>query len=256
MKFATLLTLTSITLASALVSSASASAFTSASASASVPGQNETPPVKVPAQFNKIYFPEGFDSNDHVQIVGEGLFRNTCYRPATESVVIDETTKTIRVGPVAYEYSGFCMQVILPFQRVVDVGILKVGHWKVIETDGQNQRLLGVVPVQPALSLAPDEDVYAPVSQAYFEQKGSVSEVTLSGNFPNNCMSLDDIKVSVQKEALVIQPFAKYGPDLKCVTGAYPFKKTLTVSGLSTGRYLLHVRSMNGNAINSLVDVR
>src|SRR5690606_29287612 len=111
----------------------------------------------------------GFDSNDHVQFVGEGLFRNTCYRPATPFAMVDHDRKQIRVGPVAYEYNGLCMQVILPFERVIDVGILKPGAYEVIqEPDG---RLLGTIPVKVARSADPDDHLYAPVSQAFFRQK-------------------------------------------------------------------------------------
>ncbi len=100
-------------------------------ASATVSDINVDPVVRRPAIFQKIYVPSGFDSNDHVQIVGEGMFRNTCYRPAPSSVRVVEATKTIYIGPIAYEYAGLCLQVVLPFERTIDVGILKAGLWKI-----------------------------------------------------------------------------------------------------------------------------
>jgi hypothetical protein len=96
-------------------------------------------PTRVTATYDRIYVADGFDSNDLVQITGEGMFRNTCYRQAETSVKIDETTHTISLGPVAYEYSGLCLQVVLPFQRVIDVGILKSGRWTVEQ--GAHQKL-------------------------------------------------------------------------------------------------------------------
>jgi hypothetical protein len=217
-------------------------------------GQAE--PARVGAVFNKIYAPGGYDSNDHIQFVGEGIFRNTCYRPAQESVQVDSGTRTITVGPVAYEYSGFCLQVILPFQRVVDVGILKVGNWKVIETNGTSKALLGTISIQPALTNNPDDALYAPINQAFFQQKGSISEITLTGEFPNSCMALEDVKVTVEKEAVVIQPFAKMDVASACRDGKFEFTKTVSVTGVREGRYLLHVRSMNGNAVNTLIDIK
>ena len=65
--------------------------------------------------------PDGFVSNDTAQIVGEGMFSNSCYRHAETTVRVDHVNKTIHVGPVAYKYNGYCLQVILPFDRVVDV---------------------------------------------------------------------------------------------------------------------------------------
>lgn len=215
----------------------------------------QTSPTKVSALFNKMYAPGGFDSNDHVQFVGEGHFRNSCYRPAPESVRIDETAKTISVGPVAYEYSGFCLQVILPFQRVVDVGILSAGNWEVLEKDGNTKLSLGKITIAPALSNNPDDSLYAPVSQAFFHQSGNVSRFTVTGNFPNSCMKLNDVKVTLEKEVIVLQPFAELALRENCTSGSFPFSKIVSIKAIPTGRYLLHVRSMNGNAVNNLIDV-
>ena len=88
-------------------------------------------PSKVGVSFNKVYVPEGFDSNDTVQFVGEGLFANSCYRPAETRVTVDHAAKTITVGPVAYMYQVLCLQVILPFERVIDVGVLHEGEYTI-----------------------------------------------------------------------------------------------------------------------------
>ena len=212
-------------------------------------------PVRVGATFSNVYIPEGFDSNDHVQIVGEGLFRNTCYRPAPGSLKVDESTKTISVGPVAYEYSGFCLQVILPFNRVVDVGILKPGTWQVVQTAGPTVQQLGEIHVVPALTNSPDDFLYAPISQAFFQQNGLMSDVFLTGEFHSSCMALETVKTSVQKDVLVLQPIAKMASGPGCKDGTFAFSKKVELGFVPKGHYLLHVRSMNGNAINTLVSV-
>lgn len=212
-------------------------------------------PTLVGATFNKMYVPTGFDSNDNVQFVGEGRFRNTCYRPAPGSLKIDEATKTITVGPVAYEYSGFCLQLILPFQRVIDVGILKPGIWRVVEGVPPSVTMLGEIQIARALTESADDYLYAPISQAYFQQQAGWSSVLLSGEFASNCLKLDSVKVIIQKEVIVLQPIAKLEPFLKCVEHTTHFSKRVSLPNLKPGRYLLHVRSMNGNAINSLVNV-
>jgi hypothetical protein len=220
---------------------------------ASLAKAQSTDPVRVPALFGKAYVPNGFDSNDNIQFVGEGMFRNTCYRHANTTVRVDESQKTVFVGPVAYEYSGFCLQVILPFERVVDVGILKAGTWKIVQANGASE--LGEIKVLPALTQNPDDYLYAPISQAYFRQVGSGAEIVLSGEFPSSCLSLDQVKVEVQPDVIVIQPIAKMATGPTCKDGSFPFSKVVPVNSIKTGRYLLHVRSMNGNAINTLVSV-
>jgi hypothetical protein len=211
-------------------------------------------PVKKPATFNTIYVPRGFDSNDNVQIVGEGMFKNTCYRPAETSVVIDHDKKTITVGPVAYEYSGMCLQVVLPFDRVLDLGMLKAGTYTVIQaTDGTN---LGTVSVAQSRTESADDYIYAPIDQSFLHQHGQQAEVLLTGSFMSNCMHMDEVKVSVQEKAIVVQPIAKMDDRNGCLRGKFPFSKSVKVEGLTKGRYLLHVRSMNAKAVNSLVDIQ
>lgn len=211
-------------------------------------------PTKVAAAYNKVYAPGGYDSNDHIQIVGEGMFRNTCYRPASTTVRVDAENKKVFVGPAAYEYPGFCLQVVLPFERVIDVGLLKPGTWEVVQET--NNTKLGLLNVKPAVTESPDDFTYAPVNQAFFRQKGLVSEIDLTGEFSSDCMTLDEVKVSVEQEAIVIQPIAKFEENRDCTNGRFPFSQTVKVDLVPKGRYLLHVRSMNANAVNALVNVQ
>lgn len=209
-------------------------------------------PVLKPALFNEVFIPGGFDNNDNIQIVGEGMFRNTCYRPGPTAAKIDQANFTITLNPAAYEYSGLCLQVILPFQRVIDVGILKDGDYKVI----QNGAVLDTFHVAKARSLEPDEYLYAPISQAYFRQEGAVSKVLLSGDFPTDCMKLDQVLTHIEKKVLVIQPIAKLEERGNCQRGKFPFNTVVNIDLVPQGRYLLHVRSMNAQAVNTLVDVK
>lgn len=211
-------------------------------------------PVKVPFSFGKMYAPQGFDSNDMVQIVGEGMFKNSCYRYAQSAMKINEAQKTVSIEATAYEYSGFCLQVLVPFERTVDIGILKPGKWEFVQANTANR--LGVVEVSTAIKESADDYLYAPVSQAFFQQVNGKNEVLLSGEFTNSCLSVEEVKVSVQPEALVIQPIAKLAETTDCKNGKFPFSKTITVGAMESGKYLLHVRSMNGNAVNSIVSVK
>ncbi len=214
-------------------------------------------PTSEAVTFTKIYVPVGFDSNDHVQFVGEGTFANSCYRPAPVTTTIDRASKTIKVGPVAYKYAGFCMQVVLPFERVVDVGILPAGTWQVVQADG---KAVGEIKVGPALTADPDDYLYAPVSQAFVHSSvnNGQEELMLNGTFPNNCMSMDQVKFNVQDSVIIVQPIAKMSSQdpAQCKGPATPFNQVVKLGKIPAGRYLLHVRSMNAQAINTLVDIQ
>lgn len=211
-------------------------------------------PVKIPAFYEKAYVPEGFDSNDQVEFVGEGLFSNTCYRPAETNVSVNHEKKTILVGPAAYQYAGFCLQVILPFDRVINAGLLKPGTYQVIQEINGAQ--LGQVNVKEAKTESADEFLYAPISQAFFRNSGMTSEIYLTGEFKNSCLSLDKVAVSVQKDVIVVQPIAKIDDNGNCQEGRFHFEELVKIDTLRKGRYLLHVRSMNAKSVNSLVDVK
>lgn len=214
----------------------------------------QTEPILLPTSFNAIYAPNGFDSNDNVQLIGEGLFPNTCYRPAPAKVSVDSDRKLISLTPMAYQYNGMCLQVILPYERVIDIGILKAGTYTVEQLPDHS--ILGSVQVSPALSENPDDFLYAPISQAFFKQRGSTSEVALSGDFLSECMSLREVKVTIEPKAIVLQPIVQIEDRPRCQEGRFPFNKVVSIDNIPKGRYMLHVRSMNGKAINSLVDVK
>lgn len=218
---------------------------------AAAQAQVSNEPTLRAAYFERIYVPGGYDSNDHIQIVGEGTFNNSCFRFAESHVAIDEGTKQIHLGAVAYEYGGICLQVMLPFQRTMDLGILKAGKWSV-EQDG---KVIAQLNVRPATTPEADDYLYAPVSQAFFSQTGKVSKIVLTGSFTNSCLEMDHVKVKVEPHVIVIQPIAKLLNRGDCHAGEFPFTNSATVADIQRGRYLLHVRSLNGNSVNSLVDV-
>ncbi len=220
----------------------------------SVTSHAQLEPVKVPFTFSKMYAPNGFDSNDMVQIVGEGVFKNACYRHAETKVIVDDTSRTVTIEAAAYEYSGLCLQVLVPFERTVDIGILKSGKWDILQ--GNTEKRLGTVVISTAVNQTADDFQYAPVSQAFFQQVDGRNEVLLSGEFTNSCLVIQDVKVSVEPEAIVIQPIAQLNDGPDCKMGRFPFLKTLNVGSLKPGKYLLHVRSMNGNAVNTIVSAR
>ena len=209
-------------------------------------------PTQEAVTFAKIYVPVGFDSNDHVQFVGEGMFSNTCYRPANVTVAVDNATKTIKVGPVAYKYNGLCLQVILPFDRTVDVGVLSAGTWQIVQADNKQ---IGQIKVASALTADPDDYLYAPISQAYIHETNGKEELMLNGSFPNSCMTMKDVKFDVQDDVIVVQPIAQMATGT-CTGSSVPFTQVVQLGTIKAGRYLLHVRSINAQAINTMIDIQ
>ncbi len=202
------------------------------------------------AEFFKAYVPAGFDSNDNVQFVGEGLMRNTCYHSAPPAVTVDENTKTVMIGPSAFAYSGLCLQVVLPFNRTVEVGLLSPGDYAIIQSASGTR--LNTIHVTAAI----DHDVFAPIANATFHQVGARGQVTLSGNFPQSCWQIGKVKVTHQSDVIELWPLTKVDSSSTCIDGSYPFLKAIDVGQLAKGRYLLYVRSLDSKDVANLIDVR
>lgn len=218
---------------------------------------NDYTPSLIEAGFHTGYIPDGFDSNDLVQIVGEGLFRDSCYRPASVRVDVDHENRKISVSPTAYLYDGMCLQMLIPYDQAIDVGFLKAGKYQVVQKSLGTETQLGDVKVRVATNASPDDYLYAPVHQAYFMSKaGGKATVKLAGEFTNSCMKLADVTVSVQPRVIVLQPISQVENRDDCTQGKFTYEKEVEIANLKAGRYLLHVRSLNGKAINTLVDVR
>src|SRR3989344_501052 len=137
---------------------------------------DDNSPVVVGSNFHTGYIPDGFDTNDSVELVGEGLFRNSCYKPANVDVSVDTQAMKIELRPHAYYYDAICLQMLIPYHQVVNLGILGVGRYKVIGADRKLE--LGELNVRLATSSSPDDLLYAPVSQAYFKTEGDKTYVT------------------------------------------------------------------------------
>lgn len=198
------------------------------------------------------YIPTGFDSNDNVQFVIEGTYRDTCSKPAGTRFAVNNSAKTIQISTFEYRYPGPCLDMLVPHDEVISLGILQPGTYQVMQSAG---RYLGRLNVTMATQHAPDDFLYAPVSQAYARNANGKIAITLSGTFTNSCMRFQKIAANIQGNVITVQPIA-YMAQGPCANGRYPFEQGTTVSAPQVGRYLLHVRSLNGNSINTLFDFR
>lgn len=211
-------------------------------------------PQRVPAVYEKAYIPQGYDNNDIVEVVLEGMFSSACWRPADIKVEVDHDRRKVLVGPAAYQYPGLCAQMVMRFDRVVPIGVLRSGVYDLVQaTDG---RKLGEIPVAVATTEEPDDYLYAPVEQAFFRDQGRSGQLIIAGHFPNDCWILDEVRVRVGDDVIVVQPIAKIERRRTCQEGSYPFHNISMIDFVQKGRYLLHVRSANAKSVNSMVEMQ
>jgi hypothetical protein len=211
-------------------------------------------PGIIPTKAHTGYIPVGFDTNDNTQLVVEGTFSSTCYKPGPVDALVDHVKKEIRIQPRAFKYKGVCLPMLVNWSSEVDLGLLKTGDYKVIGDDRSGTTLpLGNMAVNAATTSEADDFPYAPVAQAYFDQAEGKSFVTISGDFPSSCYQMREVVTTVQKNVIVVQPITeKISED--CDARVVPYSQRVEVPNVSKGRYLIHVRSLNGKAMNNLVD--
>ena len=211
-------------------------------------------PTKGSAIYSQVFVPQGFDSNDQIQIVGAGVFENGCYRPAEATAKVDVTAKRITITAAAYKYAGLCTQMIVPFDRVIELGIVPAGDYKIVQA-GQ-KKILGKLHVDEARTADADDYAYAPIKQAFIDnQVGNKAELVVKGVFPTSCAKIQEVRVKTDGHVIVAQPIMTVENRNDCAVGYFPFRQTVSVT-VPNGEYLLHVRSMNANAINNFVDMQ
>ena len=213
----------------------------------------ETPPTLVDFPVGKSFVPHGFDDNDRVQVMVAGVFPDTCYRVAIAFSKVDENQKKIFITQTAYHYSGICTRVFVPFASVVDVGLVRSGEYQLV--DGVSGKTLGAMPITRSSHTGADDYVYALVHDANIRNEGpSKKTLMLSGELPDRCSEFKEVQVHYYPDVVVVQPIVKRISEL-CAPQKTRFIKEVALQSSLRGVQLIHVRSLNGQAINKLVDV-
>ena len=223
--------------------------------------------VEIPIE--KIFAPEaGFDDNDRVEIVVHGQLTNSCYRLGDTVVEPGADGQSYTVKQFALRIdNGICgdqaamaphLMVAVPFNKVVEVGTLSAAKYQFKYSSGPNQTVSRPLDVSPATAPTIDDFPYAAVTNAMvLEVVNGAQEVKvlLSGVLNSSCTHLDQVKVTPEKDVLVVQPILKVDADVKCAQVLIPFQREINLGKLAPGEYLAHIRAMNGAAVNRVFTV-
>ncbi len=214
-----------------------------------------TNPQLVRYDLSRSYIPLGFDGNDNVQIVIEGELPSTCFRTGPASATVSTEDMTITLKQQVYKYRGIaCLFMVVPFHKVLNVGILRPGEYRVVNEAGFE---LGRLPVKASTTSAADDYLYAPVADAQVKTNtdGS-STLSISGHYTNNCPRIKELRVIEEGNNVVtILPIIETPDGYRCVPGNYPFSKDIQLPKMPKGKYLFNVRSLNGDAIFKFFDI-
>ena len=212
---------------------------------------------------------EGFDDNDMIQVVLHGMLPNVCYQLDGNRVERLSDGKTIKIHQFARRTKdGVCadqstlpehMKMAVPYTTEVNLGQLKLGNYQFdyLGIDGEFKE--GSLNVAGATSPTIDSFPYAAVTNAQSnEVVSSMDEVKVRINIVLNssCVELDDnIRVTKLDDVWVVQPLLKVKEGIMCIQVLRPIERNLNLGKTAPGHHLIHVRSMNGKAVNKMIEV-
>jgi hypothetical protein len=205
---------------------------------------------------DRLFVPTGFDDNDHTQVVLDGFFPNSCYQIDEVEVIVHPDENMVHLTPKARVMDGICLNVIVPFTYVAEIGVLPQGNWKVEIT---TNRLVKDLPIAEAASAGPDDEMYAALENTYivYDPEARRDVVILEGRYTNSCMRwLESRLIHAVPDVLELRPVVTIDERDDCIDGNFPFEGVkVSLPTLDPGRYLLHARSMNGGALNRVFSV-
>ncbi len=210
-----------------------------------------------------VYVPQGFDTNDNVEIFFEGEFANACHKVGMTTHTVDEETKSIYITDMAYYFGeSICAMMVVPYQKGVNAGILHEGDWKVYFRHSRGNFVeSGYVPVRTTENPRPDDHLYAPVEKVKFHNgvDGTPAKLEIVGKFFDTCSRVDYVKVFQRAESNVVEvlPIAiRDRGGCEEAPEGIDFKHIVKMKDLRPGRFLLHTRANNGRSVNEIVTIR
>ncbi len=213
--------------------------------------------------------PQGYDDNDNIQLVLDGTLPNACYKVADNSIRLNKETQEIRAQLYAdRKIDGDCadprqippsLQAPVPFTVEVSVGKLSWGQYQVVYKDSATNQRSRTFVVEKAQKRDVDNVPYAAISSVWINDtvpSGSAIEATIVGSLTSTCAYLTpEVVIKKMDDIFVVLQGQSVRPNLICAFMLVPFQRTLQLGTADEGRYLIHARSMNGNAVNHAFSV-
>ena len=206
-------------------------------------------PLHVQIPVKKIYVPNGFDTNDSVEVLVSAQLPNLCYRSPQARVKQINQDISISVTATYDIYrQGECAQVVVPKLIKVDLGVLDKNTYAL----HANEAVHASLQIKESTSSAVDDHIYANVE--YIEPNDANRKVKLVGTHPNNCLQLKKVQtVQMSEDTISVLPILERVTDVECEREEVPFEIEWEVPrDLEATGVLIHVRKMDGRSVNHL----
>jgi len=209
----------------------------------------------------KVYVPTGFDDNDLVEVVVSGNLPSSCYSAGIFTAVPFPETRQIVIKQEALYYpKAWCVMNLVPYRETVKVGVLDAANYEIVFVAADGSLVSGKksVSVTESTVTARDQYTYAVVENLNVKRGPTPSsegrKVVLEGSLINSCMSLKEVRVvRNDPEVIEILPITESAASAICQPQLRPFEVEVDLGEVASGEKLIHVRSLNGQALNRVV---
>jgi hypothetical protein len=201
-----------------------------------------------------IHVPRGFDDNDYVTLVITGDLPSTCFlRPYGEAKIIDGhiniSTKAWRVN----DPNATCITATIPYMISVPIGPLGQGNYPISVNANTADAKQSAITIEQPGSQNIDNNTYANITNVSYKPESK--KLILEGIHPSSCMELKSVQILVNanKDTFSLLPIIEQIQPL-CDRSTKPFVYALDLPELGQKDIVFHIRKMDGNALNYLLN--
>jgi hypothetical protein len=198
-------------------------------------------------------------------------FIGTLYKMKKVEIAKPTTWKKFNPSMCKGCWAGCCtMPVQVTSEELYHMGFIEepgiieqTGDYKIV--DGSSGKVLGNLHIDLARTVEQDDYLYAQVHDVSIINRVEPREsdistfkenrVVLTGTLINSCMRIKEVKVSYHENSIILLPLVQYDSQLEnCTEEKSDFTQEVVLDPQLSGEYLLHVRSLNGAAINKVIE--
>lgn len=209
---------------------------------------------QVPVELGKLFAPEGYDSDDNVEVMVVAKLPSSCFKLG-DVVTEKKANREIRVSVNAIEFEGKCHTSPSPVPVVLSLGQLtKPGTYRMV--DGFSNKELGALKIKqaPKAGHGTDEELYPLLVDSYLDWRGNSLKLRLAGVFADDCEEIKKVTFEAQDDVLIVIPEVDHPEGPNCQKGMFAFDKEFEVKAdVPRKAFLLHTRAMHGRSVNKLV---
>lgn len=204
---------------------------------------------KVSLMTGKLYIPQGYDTNDLVEVTLIGSLPDSCHRNPTYE--IEKKGKEFNIYLYAYYVpdNRGCKKISIPYQETINLGMLERGTYT-IQLKGTAVISKGTLKIQEATSALQDDFKYGNIMNVIEDEDSRVIE--LVGTNPTNCLVFEKLDTVIQKDVLVLKPHFREQGECRNVPTMFSIKYAVPYLPDHARGILLHIRVMGGRSLNYL----